>query len=160
LLPSFSVTRLPIRNRALPVVVVVLGILLAVAIVVGSTSSSPQSLPAPAGASQPQALGDGRFSYTPNSAQVIIGLAYRFTLYTHCGLDLPVVLDFDGSFWDPAGPGPATDASGGAPAGFRQPFDHGVITLVSTNVAEYRSEGGQLMRFKRHPGTRIASPCS
>lgn len=117
------------------------------------------SLPPAASSSEPQPAGSaGRFVFYPNSGRVAQGVAYWFRLYTHCGLKYPIGPDFDGSFWDSTGA--ADDGSGNPPPGFGNPFDNGTMTLLSANLAEYRSSQGVMMRFTRHNGRRVASPCS
>jgi hypothetical protein len=103
----------------------------------------------------------GEYIFYPRSASVIQGVVFRFSLYTHCGLDNPVALDFDGSFWDSIGPGPASDGSGNPPAGFDNPFDNGTIQLLSHDMAEYHSRSGTVMRFSRSPAaSRTSYICS
>lgn len=117
------------------------------------------SLPPLASSSEPQPAGStGRFVFYPNSGPVAQGVAYWFRLYTHCGLNYPTGPDFDGSFWDSTGA--ADDGSGNPPPGFGNPFDNGTMTLLSANLAEYRSSQGVTMRFTRHSGSKVASPCS
>ena len=104
---------------------------------------------------------DGKYLFYPRSAWVIQGVVYRFSLYTHCGLDNPVALDFDGSFWDPIGPGPASDGSGNPPAGFDNPYDNGTIQLLSHDRAEYQSQSGTVLRFSRSSSaSRTSYICS
>src|SRR5207302_11112938 len=86
----------------------------------------PMPLPPSIGGRDSVPVADGKYLFYPRSASVIQGDVYRFSLYTHCGLDTPVALDFDGSFWDPTGPGPASDGSA-PPAGFDNPYDNGTI---------------------------------
>lgn len=155
-----SIMRSPIPTRYLLVVAALLAALLAFSIVTEAISGGVHTLPPPAiGAWQPTALGNGQFVFTPISAHITPGVAYRFSIFTHCPL-LPSYVDFDGSFWDSAGPEPVTDGYGGGPPGFEQPYDQGVMTLVAPDRAEYRSQKGQIMRFTRHAGTITASPCS
>ncbi len=117
------------------------------------------SLPPPANSSEPQPVGStGQFVFYPNSGHVTQGVAYYFRLYTHCGLNYPTGPDFDGSFWESSGAG--DDGSGNPPPRFGNPFDNGTITLLSANLAEYRSAQGVLIRFTRHGGSKVASPCS
>lgn len=97
------------------------------------------------------------YLFQPASARVAIGVKYRFSLATECGLASPVGPDFDGTFWDPVKPG---QASGGPPAGFRAPVDQGYMVLVSAGITEFHSSGGITVRFIRHPGTVIASLCA
>jgi hypothetical protein len=155
-----SVTRWQISTRALLVAVVVLGFLLAAAFGFEGMSGSTRGLPAPAGASHSQALGDGRFRFFPNSSPVTPGAHYRFSLYTHCGLDWPAAVDFDGSFWDPVEPAAVSGGSGNPPAGFANPIDRGIMTLTSPTRARYQSSEGIVVQFGRHPGPRVSSSCS
>jgi hypothetical protein len=66
-----------------------------------------------------------------------IGATYRYTLFTHCGLDL-VPIEFDGSEWriegDPGGANP--------PSGFGNPEDEGTVTLSSDDEGTYTSSEG------------------
>jgi len=154
-----SVTRWQISTRALLAAVVVLGLLLAAALVFEGSSGSARALPAPAGAHQSQALADGRFRFFPNSSPVTLGAHYRFSLYTHCGLDWPAAVDFDGSFWDPVDPAAVSGGSGNPPAGFANPIDRGIMTLISPTRARYQSSHGIIVQFGRHPGPRVSSSC-
>src|SRR5207253_9908191 len=109
----------------------------------------PMPLPPSIGGRDSVPVADGKYLFYPRSASVIQGVVYRFSLYTHCGLDTPVALDFDGSFWGPTGPGPASDGSGNPPAGFDNPYDNGTIQLLSHDRAEYQSQSGTVLRFSR-----------
>ncbi len=152
-----SVARMQIPTRALLIAVVVLAMLLAAALVVEGRSSVVRDLP-PATASIPaQAVGNGQYRFVPHSAHVTPGVRYRFQLYTHCGLDYPVAVDFDGSYWDPAGT--ASDGNGNPPPGYGNPFDNGIMTLISPTSARYQSPNGMVMNFTRHPGSRISGLC-
>jgi hypothetical protein len=124
------------------------------------TSSGIRPLPPATGSSRPEAVGNGQFAFSPRSARITIGVPYRFTLYTHCGLDWPGAVDFDGSLWYPIGPGPASDGNTNPPPGYGNPFDRGVMTLVSPTIAQYRSSAGAVMRFSRHVGRQISFPCA
>ena len=105
-------------------------------------------------------MGNGQFRFFPRSNRVSVGVPYRFQLYMHCGLDWPLAVDFDGSFWDPIGPGPASDGSGNPPGGYGNPFDQGTMTLISPTLSQYRSSGGMVMQFSRHAGPEISSLCA
>jgi hypothetical protein len=155
-----SVTRWEIPTSALAVAAAVLAVVLAVAIIVEIRSSGVRPLPAQVGSLAPQPLGNGQFRFYPRSGQADVGVAYRFQLYTHCGLDSPTAMDFDGSFWDPAGPAPASDGSGNPPAGYGNPYDQGTITLISPTRVQYRSGTGIVSQWNRHAGPEISSPCS
>jgi hypothetical protein len=119
----------------------------------------PGLTPLVAGAPTPQALGNGQFRYFPQSARVKPGATYTIRIYTHCGLDFPTAVDFDGSFWDPAGPGLPSDGSGNPPAGFGNPTDTGTITLLKPGLASYQSQAGGTMNFTRHVGPVIGTGC-
>ena len=121
----------------------------------------PLPLPPSIGGRHSVPVSDGKYLFYPRSAWVIQGVVYRFSLYTHCGLDNPVALDFDGSFWDPIGPGPASDGSGNPPAGFDNPYDNGTIQLLSHDRAEYQSQSGTVLRFSRSSSaSRTSYICS
>ena len=71
----------------------------------------------------------------PRSAQVKVGKAYPFRLYTHCGANWDV--DFDHTFWDLADPHWA-DRTGGEPhQGLGNPFQPGTMTLVDRRHARF-----------------------
>jgi hypothetical protein len=116
-------------------------------------------LPGPANSREPQPVSStGQYAFYAHSGHVTQGLRYQFRLYTHCGLNDPTGPDFDGSFWTSAGPG--DEGSGNPPAGFGNPYDNGTMTLISANVAEYRSSFGAFMRFNRQASTRTSGLCS
>jgi len=156
---SASVTRWQIPSRALVAMVLLLAVVLAAAVIVEVASSGLRSLPPQVSAVAPQPLGNGLSRYFPRSGRATLGVSYRIELYTHCGLDWPQAMDFDGSFWDPIGPGPASDGHGDPPAGFGNPIDRGTITLISPTLAQYRSSTGTLMQWRRHPGPQISGGC-
>lgn len=145
-------------TKGLVVAVIVLVVLLVIATI--TEGASVRDLPAPASASAPLAVGNGQYIFFPQSSHVTIGVHYRFTLFTHCGLEWPVAVDFDGSFWRPIGPGPASDGNGNPPPGFANPVDHGIMTLLSPTLAEYRTSSGTAMRFSRRTGEQRAAMCS
>ena len=157
---TVSVIRWQIPSRTLVAVTAALALMLVVAILVEARSASTRDLPAPAVAAAPQPLGNGQFRFFPASAHINLGVPYRFALNTHCGLDFPVAVDFDQSFWDPIGPGPASDGHGNPPPGFANPIDHGSMTLISPTRARFRSSGGAVIQFNRHAGARVSSACS
>ena len=141
------------------VAVVALSGLLAAAIIDEVASSGVRSLPPPVSTAEPQDLGNGRFRFFPHSGHASVGVPYRLQLYTHCGLDWPMAMDFDGSFWNPIAPGPAPEG-GNPPAGFGNPYDQGTVTLISPALAQYRSSTGAVVQWRRQAGPQIASPCS
>ena len=155
-----SVTRWQIPTSALAVGVAVLAVVLALAIIVEISSSGVRSLPPQVTSVEAQPVGNGQFRFFARSGRVSVGLTYRFHLYTHCGLDWPLAMDFDGSFWSPVGPGPASDGNGNPPAGLGNPIDRGTITLISPSLAQYRSSTGAVMQWSRHPGPQISGGCS
>jgi len=155
-----SVTQWEIPTSALAVAAAVLAVALAVAIIVEITSSGVRSLPPPAGSVAPQPLGNGQFRFYPRSGHADLGVPYRFQLYTHCGLEAPTAMDFDGSFWDPVNTGPTSIGGGNPPAGYANPYDQGTVTLISPMRAQYRSRSGMVSQWNRHAGPQIGSPCS
>ena len=155
-----SVTQWEIPTSALAVAAAVLALVLAVAIIVEVTSSGVRSLPPPVASVAPQPLGNGLSRYFPRSGRASLGVSYQFRLYTHCGLDWPTAMDFDGSFWDPVSPRPTSDGNGNPPAGYGNPYDHGTITLISPTRAHYRGSTGIVSQWNRHAGPQISSPCS
>jgi len=155
-----SVTRWQMPTRVLVVAVATLTVVLAAAIIDEIVSSGVRSLPPSVGAAEPQGLGNGQFRFFPHSGHASVGVSYRFQLYTHCGLDWPLAMDFDSSFWDPIGAAPASDGSGNPPAGYANPYDRGAVTLISPTRAQYRSGTGIVTQWSRHAGPRISSLCS
>jgi hypothetical protein len=147
-------------KRALLVAVAVMTVVLVAAILFEMASTGALPLPPQVGAVAPQPLGNGLSRYFPRSGRASLGVSYQFQLYTHCGLDWPQAMDFDGSFWDPIGPGPASDGNGNPPVGFGNPIDRGTITLISPALAQYRSSNGTVMQWRRHPGPQISGGCS
>lgn len=154
-----SIARTPFPTRALLLVTVILvAFLIIAAITEAKGASGPRPLPPPAASTAPKALGNGQFLFYPQSARVKSGVPYRFSILTHCGLDFPIAVDFDGSFWSlPSG---SPWSSGNAPPGFGNPTDRGVIILTSPTQAEYHSANGQLVLFQRHSGAVITALCS
>jgi hypothetical protein len=155
-----SVTQWEIPTSALALAAAVLAVVLAVAIIVEIRSAGVRSLPAPVGSVTPQPLGNGQFRFYPQSGHADLGVVYRFQLYTHCGLEAPTAMDFDGSFWDPVGARPTSSGGGNPPAGYGNPIDLGTITLISPTRAQYRSRTGTVSQWSRHAGPQIGSPCS
>lgn len=147
-------------KRALLVAIAVVTLVVVAAIIYEMASTGALSLPPQVGSLAPQPLGNGLFRYFPRSGKASVGVSYQFQLYTHCGLDWPLAMDFDGSFWDPIGPGPASDGNGNPPVGFGNPIDRGTVTLISPTLAHYRSSTGTMMQWRRHPGPQISSFCS
>lgn len=110
--------------------------------------ANPVALPPPVIADNVQQFADGKGRIVPGSARVEPGVLYAFRLYTHCGIP-PHVFDFDGSFWQAAGP--TSDGTGNPPAGLGNPFDDGTITLRGANEAVFRSAGGIEIQLTRAP---------
>jgi len=146
-------------KRAWLVAVAVMTVVLAAAIIFEMAPTGALSLPPQIGSVAPQPAGNGLSRYFPRSGRASRGVSYQFQLYTHCGLDWPLAMDFDGSFWDPIGPGPASDGNGNPPVGFGNPIDRGTITLISPTLAQYRSSSGTMMQWRRHPGPQISGGC-
>ena len=155
-----SVTRWQMPTRVLAVAVAVLTVVLVAAIIDEIASSGVRSLPPQVSSVEPQPVGNGQLRFFPRSGRVTVGVPYRFRLYTHCGLDWPLAMDFDGSFWDPIGAGPASDVGGNRPSGFGNPYDQGTVTLISPTLAQYRSSTGTVLQWSRHAGPQISSLCA
>jgi hypothetical protein len=149
--------RTSVKILLVAAVVLVIGLLAALAL--QAMASVPRDLPPAWGAPKAEPVGDGQFRVFPQSAPVEVGVPYRMQLYTHCGLDWPLAVDFDRSYWDPIGPGLASDGSANPPISYGNPFDHGTMTLKTRTLAQYRSDGGATMMFSRHPGPRVAYLC-
>jgi hypothetical protein len=147
-------------TKVLLVAVVALTVVLVAAIIDEVASSGVRSLPAAVSNAGPQDLGDGRFRFFPHSGHASVGVPYRFPLYTHCGLNWPLAMDFDGSFWDSIGAGPASDGSGNPPPRYGNPYDQGTVTLISPTLTQYRSSTGAVSQWSRHAGAQISSTCS
>jgi hypothetical protein len=83
-----------------------------------------------------------------------IGVAYRVSVYTHCGLRQ---VEFDGSEWGFSGP--LSDGSGNPPPGFGNPSDEGSITLTSPDTAIYRTQFGERRELRRGTGLPYLEGC-
>jgi hypothetical protein len=70
-------------------------------------------------------------------------LVHRFAL-AHCGIDSPI--DFDGSFWDPAG-WIDLDAVAASNA------SDGTLVLTSPDSAHFSTDSGFELDLVRHPGS-------
>ena len=101
---------------------------------------------------------DGRYRLEPISSPVKEDVEYRFSIHTHCGLDVAVV-DFDGSFWDHVGPTDGSDQNTNPGNGFADPSDDGTMTLVYEERAEYESSMGAPAYFERHEGSKVFPGC-
>lgn len=152
-----SVIRLQIPTPVLLLAVSILAVLLAAALLFEPRPAAIRNLPPATQAPPAEPVGNGQFRFVPTSARITPGVRYRLKIFTHCGLDYPLAVDFDGTFWDPGGP----RLSGGSPpAGYRNPFDEGIMTLISPTQARYQSQGGVVTSFTRHSGPRVAGLCS
>lgn len=156
--PWWSTLPLASGRLPTPALLVLLAMLLLTLVAAALSARGVRNLPSSVSAPSPQATTAGRYLYAPHSSRVNLNVAYRLTILTHCGLDWPVAVDFDGSFWDPTGD--AGQGTGNPPGGFGNPTDHGVMTLVNRDTAIYRSQQGAAVQFHRHPGPRVAVPCS
>jgi hypothetical protein len=78
----------------------------------------------------------------PKSARAVIGKAYAFQLYTHCGIDFSV--DFDASFWD---------AVGARPAAIGNPIQKGTMTLLDARRSRFSYDKGSIS-YTRHAGIK------
>jgi hypothetical protein len=86
-------------------------------------------------------------------AQVQVGVAYPFDLYTHCG-----ILGADvGGVWFSADP-PLVEEFG-PPAGWDDPYQRGTLTLESVDAAVFRDEAGHEVRLRAAESER-PPPCA
>ncbi len=144
---------LRVSIAAVAVTAVVAAVLIAKDPMIGS------ALPGPAKFREPQPVGStGQYIFYANSGRVTQGVRYGFRLFTHCGLESPTGPDFDGSFWRSVGP--ADDGSGNPPVGFGNPYDNGIMVLVSANLAQYHSSSGATVSFSRASATVTGGLCS
>ena len=118
-----------------------------------SPAGTPQPLPPPHSVPGPIHVSGGGYRFFAASGRVRLGVPYRFTLSTHCGLGS--LVDFDGSFWDVAG-----DGGPNPPPGFGNPSDQGVMTLTSVDQAVYRSSQGVAATFVRHGRSKVSLLCA
>lgn len=83
------------------------------------------------------------------------GVAYAFTLWTHCGITHAL---FDGRFWlaEP----PLDDGSHNPPRGWDNPAQQGSMRLLSPQSAEFRAGAGLVARFRPAPATYEPRPCA
>ncbi len=82
----------------------------------------------------------------PCGPGVETGKAYSFTLYTHCGVRRAY---FDGHWWL-AGP-MLSDGNGNPPPGWGNPYDQGMMELVTEDLARFTSETGMVAEFRPLP---------
>ena len=92
----------------------------------------------------------------PAGGPVEHGVAYRFTL-GHCGLQSPVKVD--DSFWDEVDGRDRT----GAPLDLESDGEMinatgGVIVVIGDEM-RFRTDGGSIIRFRRHEGGKDFPPC-
>lgn len=83
----------------------------------------------------------------------VIGKAYPYRLYAHCGYDITGPY-FDGSSWyakNPAQHGYVNVAPG---------FDwNGTLVLTSKDTLEFHSASGQVVQYVRQPGAPPIQGC-
>jgi hypothetical protein len=104
-------------------------------------------------------LGPGhRFLFFPGSGRVSVGVKYRYSLPTHCGIDYPTGPDFDGSFWDSVDPAQLRKLTT-PPPGFAGPQDEGYMVLLSADTAEFHGSRGATARYMRRNGALVAGLC-
>lgn len=82
-----------------------------------------------------------------------IGRPYRYRLYTHCGIDTTW---FDGRWWN-AEP-PQSDGNGNPPPNWDNPYQDGVIVLVSPDRLEFTADSGRRAGFVPRPQEQGAPP--
>jgi hypothetical protein len=104
-------------------------------------------------------LGPGhQFLFFPGSGRVSVGVKYRYSLPTHCGIDYPTGPDFDGSFWDSVDPAQRHKLTN-PPPGFAGPQDEGFMVLLSADTAEFHGSRGAAARYTRRNGALVAGLC-
>jgi hypothetical protein len=113
------------------------------------SADQPRTLPSPTGDQRSETLPDDRVRYWPRSAPVDEGVNYTMVAYTHCGLDY--LLDFDTSSW--------VVQSGPEPTPLDDPFDAGVIRLISEGEAVFVSAAGDEFALARTEGPREVGYC-
>jgi hypothetical protein len=99
----------------------------------------------------------GQTYVSARSGPAEMGVEYKFSLYTHCGLDQGV--DFDGSLWDFERSGDPADKVGAPPTRFSNPYDYGTMKLISKDEAEFRSSKGVSVIYRRHAGPKLVFIC-
>lgn len=105
-------------------------------------------------------LGPGhRYLFFPVSGRVSVGVKYRYSLPTHCGIDYPTGPDFDGSFWDAVDPAQRNKLTT-PPPGFASPQDEGYMVLRSAKAAEFHSSRGATARYTRRNAALVAGLCA
>lgn len=107
--------------------------------------AEPEPLPEPTVDHRWEDLDDDRVRTWPRSARIEPGVDYRFTAYTHCGLDH--AFDLDGSFWVLI-----SEHDGPRHEVLDDPDDTGVATLLGDDTAVYRSSKGEEFRLHRIEG--------
>jgi hypothetical protein len=76
-----------------------------------------------------------------------------YNLYTHCGITWARI---DGRWWRATRP--LSDGAGNPPAGWGNPFQHGVLTFTGPGTARFDSAAGSVT-FKRTPRVRPPLLC-
>ncbi|MBA2724547.1 MAG: hypothetical protein H0U53_01040 [Actinobacteria bacterium] len=116
-------------------------------------SRDGQALPQPTASESFEKTDDpsGAFKVSPVSAPIGEDKAYRYEMYTHCGLDTARV-DVDGSLWD-------LDTSSGEQGTFSDPFDNGKVTLLQDGRLRFDGSVGGVAYFTRHKGPKLIPSC-
>ena len=86
------------------------------------------------------AAGSGQLADAPKERGMQVGKKYRFTLYTHCGIEFA---RFDGRWWHTA---PLIDR-GNPPRGWGNPSQRGKLMLLDEDRAEFRGDNGKKLTF-------------
>jgi hypothetical protein len=119
------------------------GLLIAggVAVVLAGCGSGPA--PRAAGSSRP-------------STAAVAGSARPYQLYTHCGIDEALI---GGRYYEAVRP--LSDGQGNPPAGWRNPYQPGTMTLRPPAAAVFRDDAGHQVQFRLRPGaTAFKHLCS
>ncbi len=77
---------------------------------------------------------------------ILVGQSAPYRLYTHCGVR-SATLNGTTFYADP----PLSDGSGNPPAGWRNPFDDGVMKLVTSTSANFTDAAGHRAHFTSTP---------
>jgi hypothetical protein len=81
------------------------------------------------------------------TAAATVGSARPYRLYTHCGIDEARI----GSRYFEA-VHPLSDGQGNPPAGWRNPYQQGTMTLLSPSKAVFRDDAGHHVQFRLRLG--------
>ena len=90
----------------------------------------------------------------PYGRGVVVGETYAYELYVHCGVEWARI---DGTWWQTA---PLNDGSGNPPAGWGNPADQGMLTMLDEITAQYVSQSGVIVTLSRTPAVEPPVLCA